>query len=159
MAQPPAGDPLEGNDRYRTIKHLNAGAFGFVVLAEEVGGDKEKWAIKFLERGNKITKVRAGVRMRASGGRRCVGSPAVVLPHAPPAGVCRRARGVRVCVCGEQETANRLRPPPNCRHTHTPTRLSDLPFPSLSYTSTSAASSSTTPACCTPTSSSFVKCF
>ena len=34
-----------------------AGAFGFVVLAEEIGTE-EKWAIKFLERGNKITKVR-----------------------------------------------------------------------------------------------------
>ena len=33
------------------------GAFGFVVLAEEIGTN-EKWAIKFLERGNKITKVR-----------------------------------------------------------------------------------------------------
>jgi hypothetical protein len=33
-----------------------SGAFGFVVLAEEVA-TKERWAIKFLERGNKITKV------------------------------------------------------------------------------------------------------
>ena len=44
-----------------------SGAFGFVVLAEEVA-TKEKWAIKFLERGNKITKVwgrRGGRRRRA----------------------------------------------------------------------------------------------
>lgn len=42
-----------------------SGAFGFVVLAEEVA-TKEKWAIKFLERGNKITKVwgRRGGRRR-----------------------------------------------------------------------------------------------
>lgn len=60
MATPPTTDPLAGNTRYRTVRHLNQGAFGFVVLAEELGGDKEKWAIKFLERGNKITKVRKG---------------------------------------------------------------------------------------------------
>ena len=84
MAQPPAGDPLEGNDRYRTIKHLNAGAFGFVVLAEEVGGDKEKWAIKFLERGNKITKVREeGDECERAGASGC--APRFVCPpHAPP---------------------------------------------------------------------------
>ena len=40
------------------------GAFGFVVLAQEVETG-EHWAIKFLERGNKITKVRE----RGRGGR------------------------------------------------------------------------------------------
>jgi len=41
----------------KTTLPLSAGAFGFVVLAEEIGTN-DKWAIKFLERGNKITKVR-----------------------------------------------------------------------------------------------------
>jgi hypothetical protein len=40
----------------KTTLPLSAGAFGFVVLAEEIGTN-DKWAIKFLERGNKITKV------------------------------------------------------------------------------------------------------
>lgn len=68
MATPPTTDPLAGNTRYRTVRHLNQGAFGFVVLAEELGGDKEKWAIKFLERGNKITKVRAEEGTNAGAG-------------------------------------------------------------------------------------------
>ena len=35
----------------------SSGAFGFVILAQEIETG-EHWAIKFLERGNKITKVR-----------------------------------------------------------------------------------------------------
>lgn len=49
-------DPLQGNKKYEKIRDLNAGAFGFVHLArdKETG---EKVAIKFMERGHKITKV------------------------------------------------------------------------------------------------------
>ena len=49
-------NPLQGNRKYEKIKDLNAGAFGFVQLArdKETG---EKVAIKFMERGHKITKV------------------------------------------------------------------------------------------------------
>lgn len=60
--------PRGGNDQKRApeshskpplspVQTPLTGAFGFVVLAEEIG-TTEKWAIKFLERGNKITKVK-----------------------------------------------------------------------------------------------------
>jgi serine/threonine-protein kinase SRK2 len=42
--------------KYKKIKDLNAGAFGFVQLCEEKDTG-EKVAIKFMERGHKITKV------------------------------------------------------------------------------------------------------
>ncbi|EFN57836.1 hypothetical protein CHLNCDRAFT_51150 [Chlorella variabilis] len=45
MAQP-AGDPLAGNTRYRKIKDINKGSFGFVVLAENLE-TREQVAIKF----------------------------------------------------------------------------------------------------------------
>lgn len=47
---------MEGNKKYEKIKDLNAGAFGFVYLARDKESG-EKVAIKFMERGHKITKV------------------------------------------------------------------------------------------------------
>lgn len=56
-----SSDPLAecrggGHPKYEKIKDINAGAFGFVQLCrdKETG---EKLAIKFMERGHKITKV------------------------------------------------------------------------------------------------------
>ena len=49
-------NPLENNSKYEKIKDLNAGAFGFVQLAKEKETG-ERVAIKFMERGHKITKV------------------------------------------------------------------------------------------------------
>ena len=56
-----SSDPLGegrggGNTKYEKIKDLNAGAFGFVQLCREKDTG-EKVAIKFMERGHKITKV------------------------------------------------------------------------------------------------------
>ena len=51
-----AKNPLEHNSKYEKIKDLNAGAFGFVQLAREKETG-ERVAIKFMERGHKITKV------------------------------------------------------------------------------------------------------
>lgn len=42
----PAADPLAGNTRYRKIKDINKGSFGFVVLAENLE-TREQVAIKF----------------------------------------------------------------------------------------------------------------
>ena len=39
-------DPLAGNPRYRKIKGINKGSFGFVVLAENLE-TREQVAIKF----------------------------------------------------------------------------------------------------------------
>ncbi|KAG2451391.1 hypothetical protein HYH02_003992 [Chlamydomonas schloesseri] len=53
----PAGrpEPLVGHPRYEKIKDLNSGTFGFVQLArDKLTG--ETWAVKFIERGDKITK-------------------------------------------------------------------------------------------------------
>ena len=49
MAAPAAGsDPLAGHPRYRKIKDINKGSFGFVVLAENVESEnREQVAIKF----------------------------------------------------------------------------------------------------------------
>ena len=49
-------NPLENNSKYEKVKDLNAGAFGFVQLAKEKETG-ERVAIKFMERGHKITKV------------------------------------------------------------------------------------------------------
>lgn len=48
-------DPLVGHPRYHKVRDLNSGTFGFVVLALDrwVG---EHVAIKFLSRGDKVTK-------------------------------------------------------------------------------------------------------
>lgn len=46
MATPSAADPLTGHPRYRKIKDINKGSFGFVVLAENVE-THEQVAIKF----------------------------------------------------------------------------------------------------------------
>lgn len=56
-----SSDPLAeckggGHPKYEKIKDLNAGAFGFVQLCKEKDTG-EKVAIKFMERGHKITKV------------------------------------------------------------------------------------------------------
>ena len=56
-----SSDPLAegrggGHPKYEKIKDLNAGAFGFVQLCREKDTG-EKVAIKFMERGHKITKV------------------------------------------------------------------------------------------------------
>ncbi|CAK0781057.1 hypothetical protein CVIRNUC_005271 [Coccomyxa viridis] len=55
-----SSDPLAegrggGHPKYEKIKDLNAGAFGFVQLCREKDTG-EKVAIKFMERGHKITK-------------------------------------------------------------------------------------------------------
>ena len=46
-------DPLVDHPRYRKIRELNTGAFGFVLLAED-RETKENVAIKFLPRGPRI---------------------------------------------------------------------------------------------------------
>ena len=79
------------------------GAFGFVVLAQEVEtGDH--WAIKFLERGNKITKVRRwagqmGVGVGVGVGARCQrpgGTPhSCRRPLAQPPSPALRARAAQ----------------------------------------------------------------
>lgn len=46
MAQAPATDPLAGHPRYRKVKDINKGSFGFVVLAENLETN-EHVAIKF----------------------------------------------------------------------------------------------------------------
>lgn len=44
----PAVDPLAGHPRYRKIKDINKGSFGFVVLAENLESpNREQVAIKF----------------------------------------------------------------------------------------------------------------
>lgn len=49
MSAPPGFvDPLQGHPRYRTIKYVNKGSFGFVVLAENLE-THEQVAIKFVE--------------------------------------------------------------------------------------------------------------
>jgi serine/threonine protein kinase len=44
----PDNDPLEGSTRYRTLKYINRGSFGFVLLVEDLA-TKEQVAIKFVE--------------------------------------------------------------------------------------------------------------
>lgn len=46
MAAAPPADPLANHPRYRKIKDINKGSFGFVVLAENVE-TREQVAIKF----------------------------------------------------------------------------------------------------------------
>ncbi|MEW5304040.1 MAG: hypothetical protein WDW38_003165 [Sanguina aurantia] len=55
MLQKGRPEPLEGHARYEKIKDLNSGTFGFVQLAKEKATG-EIIAIKFIERGEKITK-------------------------------------------------------------------------------------------------------
>eukprot|EP00890_Picochlorum_soloecismus_P002510 jgi/Picsp_1/325/NSC_00324-R1_snf1-like protein kinase len=43
-------DPLHGHDTYKKIRELNRGAYGLVVLAED-RNTREKFALKFIERG------------------------------------------------------------------------------------------------------------
>lgn len=48
-------DPLAGHKRYETIRPLNKGAYGFVLLAKDTS-NSEELAIKFLPRGPRINK-------------------------------------------------------------------------------------------------------
>lgn len=48
-------DPLREHKRYKTIRHLNKGAYGFVLLVKDTLNDEEI-AIKFIPRGPKINK-------------------------------------------------------------------------------------------------------
>mmetsp|Transcript_29538 Transcript_29538/g.65405 ORF Transcript_29538/g.65405 Transcript_29538/m.65405 type:complete len:400 (+) Transcript_29538:305-1504(+) len=48
-------DPLAGHPKYRKQQALSAGAFGFVQLCENIF-TKEQVAIKFIERGDRVTK-------------------------------------------------------------------------------------------------------
>lgn len=48
-------EPLEGHPRYEKIRDLNSGTFGFVQLARDKQSG-ELTAIKFIERGDKVTK-------------------------------------------------------------------------------------------------------
>lgn len=48
-------EPLEGSTRYEKIRDLNSGTFGFVQLARDKASG-ELVAIKFIERGEKVTK-------------------------------------------------------------------------------------------------------
>lgn len=48
-------EPLAGHPRYELVRDLNSGTFGFVQLARDKATG-EVWAIKFIERGEKITK-------------------------------------------------------------------------------------------------------
>ena len=48
MAPAPPADPLAGHPRYRTVKTISKGRFGFVLLAEDVASaHREQVAIKF----------------------------------------------------------------------------------------------------------------
>uniref|UniRef100_A0A061R595 Sulfur stress regulator n=1 Tax=Tetraselmis sp. GSL018 TaxID=582737 RepID=A0A061R595_9CHLO len=51
----PEDDPLENHPKYEKIRNLNRGSFGFVQLARRRDTRKEL-AIKFIERGDKISK-------------------------------------------------------------------------------------------------------
>ncbi|KAK9816381.1 hypothetical protein WJX74_001337, partial [Apatococcus lobatus] len=53
--QPGNVEPLLGHPRYRKIKDLNKGTFGFVQLAVDVTNGLN-YAIKFIERGDRISK-------------------------------------------------------------------------------------------------------
>lgn len=44
----PKEDPLVNHARYRTLKYINKGSFGFVVLAENTE-TRETVAIKFVD--------------------------------------------------------------------------------------------------------------
>jgi len=48
-------EPLEGHQKYEKIKDLNSGTFGFVQLARDKTTG-ELIAVKFIERGEKVTK-------------------------------------------------------------------------------------------------------
>lgn len=52
---PSCNDILPPDSSYEVLRNLNSGTFGFVVLAHDKRS-KENVAIKFLERGEKITK-------------------------------------------------------------------------------------------------------
>ncbi|CAD7697206.1 unnamed protein product [Ostreobium quekettii] len=58
--KPPGGhdyDVLEGNTRYKKIRDLNQGTFGFVQLAWDTKTTPhQQVAVKFMERGDKVTK-------------------------------------------------------------------------------------------------------
>lgn len=41
-------NPIEGHPRYKMIKYINRGSFGFVILAENIQ-TKEQVAIKFVK--------------------------------------------------------------------------------------------------------------
>ncbi|KXZ48147.1 hypothetical protein GPECTOR_30g243 [Gonium pectorale] len=53
--QPGRPEPIANHPRYEKIKDLNSGTFGFVQLARDKHTG-ETWAVKFIERGDKITK-------------------------------------------------------------------------------------------------------
>lgn len=48
-------EPLEGHPKYQKVKDLNSGTFGFVQLALDKTTGRQV-AIKFIERGDKVTK-------------------------------------------------------------------------------------------------------
>jgi len=49
-------EPLAGHEKYERVRHLNAGAFGFVQLARNRRTGRHV-AIKFLPRGERVGKV------------------------------------------------------------------------------------------------------
>jgi serine/threonine protein kinase len=58
MSQRPAAkrEPLDGlqRSRYRKIKDINSGSYGFVQLCQDTRTN-EQVAVKFIERGEKVT--------------------------------------------------------------------------------------------------------
>ncbi len=69
MSQRPAAkrEPLDGlqRSRYRKIKDINSGSYGFVQLCQDTRTN-EQVAVKFIERGEKVTihPVFTGVSIR-----------------------------------------------------------------------------------------------
>lgn len=47
-AEEPREDPLKGNPKYRRVRYINSGSFGYVILAENIQTG-EQVAIKFTE--------------------------------------------------------------------------------------------------------------
>lgn len=97
------------------------------MLAEEKTGDKEKWAIKFLERGNKITKVRGARKFARGRGRTQVTAhpPCPPLPLPCVRGDVQRTRrgGGGLCV------GKSVGLPPTKRPPLSPPPLSPAPLP------------------------------
>jgi hypothetical protein len=88
-------EPLAGNEKYERVRHLNAGAFGFVQLARNKRTGRHV-AIKFLPRGERVGKVREEGRLVGGGLRRASRrSWQTHVPRLPRStnALCRAARG------------------------------------------------------------------
>ena len=87
-------EPLAGNEKYERVRHLNAGAFGFVQLARNKRTGRHV-AIKFLPRGERVGKVREEGRL-VGGWAAARFSPLLANARAEARStnaLCRAARG------------------------------------------------------------------